>query len=448
MADLTTNLLETIVRYCAESAPNPWYPSAFAQATGVPREDLDPQVDRLRMGGFLQLTDWVKGYGQGCRLTPAGNDLLQKPKLLALLRQGQLPELKDVAPAEPRDRAALREARFDRVREICDNPVWPVLTFTFIVINVLIFFLPDQRIKEWAAATGPLLVKGEWWRLLSTCFIHGNELHLGCNMFALYMFGKNEERIWGHTRFLAICIISGITGSCAGFLGNPRMTLVGFSGIICGLFAADIAWTFLNRRFLAEQFLAVWKRNLVINIVMLVFVSNLPGVSGAGHLGGAVGGLVTAVLFDIQRFAPGWKRWFAMAGILLVPVLGVAVLVRAMNTDRDWRSVIWALDFYPNLVKLSRSSVNLYNDKVEPVLKLPPKERSPAQIEEALKALAVAQEQVATALALLTKSGKYQNEEAEDEQQQLRKHFEKNRGLFQQIERRLREEQKPKEGGE
>ena len=91
MATPTTDLLEIILRECAGSRPEPWYPSEYARATGVPRPTLDEPLDRLRLGGLVRLTDWVQGKGQGYTLTPAGEQVLERPRLLQRLRDGAVP---------------------------------------------------------------------------------------------------------------------------------------------------------------------------------------------------------------------------------------------------------------------------------------------------------------------------------------------------------------------
>ena len=63
-ANLSPDLLEIILRDCAEAAPQPWYPAAYVQATGVPRDALDSSLDQLRLGGLVRLTDWVKDQGR------------------------------------------------------------------------------------------------------------------------------------------------------------------------------------------------------------------------------------------------------------------------------------------------------------------------------------------------------------------------------------------------
>src|SRR6184192_3432569 len=78
-----------ILRLCADAAPNPWYPSAWVREQGISRDDIDPYLDQLRLGGLTRLTDWVAGHGQGYALTPAGQELLKNPRQLARLLSGK-----------------------------------------------------------------------------------------------------------------------------------------------------------------------------------------------------------------------------------------------------------------------------------------------------------------------------------------------------------------------
>src|SRR5439155_27258833 len=72
MASQTNELLEILLRECQAAAPEPWYPSDYARQTGVARETIDADLDRLRLAGLLRLSDWVQGKGQGYVLTPEG----------------------------------------------------------------------------------------------------------------------------------------------------------------------------------------------------------------------------------------------------------------------------------------------------------------------------------------------------------------------------------------
>src|SRR5581483_4159401 len=83
--------VEEILRWCLEASPQPWYPSAYSKASGVPREQLDPILDRIRMAGIIRLTDWVRDLGQGYTLTPEGRDLLDDASAMRQVKAGHVP---------------------------------------------------------------------------------------------------------------------------------------------------------------------------------------------------------------------------------------------------------------------------------------------------------------------------------------------------------------------
>src|ERR1700722_6265083 len=104
MEQTQNDLLEIILRECGNSRPNPWYPAEFAKASGLPRESLEACLDRLRHNGLLELTPWVQGHGQGYQLTAHGTAVLEKPRLMSRLRQGEIPVARpEPVQAEPLD---------------------------------------------------------------------------------------------------------------------------------------------------------------------------------------------------------------------------------------------------------------------------------------------------------------------------------------------------------
>src|SRR5262249_46071369 len=125
MATPTTDLLEIILRECAGTRPQPWYPYDYARDTGLPRDALDEPLDRLRLGGLVRLADWVQGKGQGYTLTPAGERVLARPRLLDRLREGVVPRAEPPAPRFQEEQVpglerarAVRDALLDRSRPV------------------------------------------------------------------------------------------------------------------------------------------------------------------------------------------------------------------------------------------------------------------------------------------------------------------------------------------
>ena len=257
-ARFTTHPLETILRLCAAASPEPWYPSDLVKTAGTVRDDLDPHLNRLRLGGLISLTDWVKGRGQGYVLTPEGTRILHSPGELMELANGRMPVARPAVVNAPEAREVSRP-EWDRggiIIDALDRPMSPVLTKVLLAVNIAWFLAglivaqsegvpanqyiggPEKgnRVGEIVHQLGALhgsdLVRGQWWRLLTCCFVHFGAIHLGVNMLTLYYVGPMMERMWGRARYLAIYLIAGWGGSCAVMIVDPMALVAGASGAL------------------------------------------------------------------------------------------------------------------------------------------------------------------------------------------------------------------------
>src|SRR5262249_47894502 len=215
MSYAANDFLEEILRGCAAAEPQPWYPRDYARARGIDRDSLDRPLERLRLGGLVQLTDWVQGLGQGYALTPEGARVLKDPLELDRLRAGELPDRRVGQPeaaAEKRRRAA-HEGERSAARPAI-TPVRPVVSYVLIAANVAVFMygvylalrnqyeMPgalsaDSRVlRQTGALNGSYLLAGHWWRLLTCCFVHIGWAHLAANMYSLYAIGPLSEVLW------------------------------------------------------------------------------------------------------------------------------------------------------------------------------------------------------------------------------------------------------------
>ncbi|HEV3257090.1 MAG TPA: rhomboid family intramembrane serine protease [Gemmataceae bacterium] len=339
-----------ILRRCAEAAPDPWYPSAYARETGITRESLDPYLDQLRLGGLIHLTDWVQGHGQGYALTPEGTEILHSPRLLARVKNGQMPVLAN-GPADMPPRVQSASTTWERgeaARAAFLSPAVPVVTFVIIGLNVLWFaaglaiavhrqvplnqfvFGSDTRILR---TTGDMhgalfYVDHEWWRLLTCAFVHIGLLHLGVNMLSLYWVGPLLETMWGHWRFLVLYVIVAIGGSCGMLIDSPLADAAGASGALWGIMASMGTWLFLNRNALPRALVATWTRQLLIVLALNVALTyGIPGISKGGHFGGGIIGLIAAVPLDGLRWGRGRQRVLALLALIAIPVLCVAYVL-------------------------------------------------------------------------------------------------------------------------
>lgn len=207
-----------------------------------------------------------------------------------------------------------------------------VVTPVLIAVNVLVFAVTAAQAGSVAGNQrsplfGDLMMYtpavagyGEWWRLLTSGFLHFGPLHLALNMIALYVLGRDLEPVFGRLRFSAVYLVSLLGGSVAVYLfGGLNTVVAGASGAVYGLMGAMLV-AVLRLRLNAGPALGVIALNVVLSFT-------LPGISLLGHIGGLViGAAVTAGLV----YAPAGKRntWQAAVVAAAVVLLVVMAVVR------------------------------------------------------------------------------------------------------------------------
>ena len=151
-----------------------------------------------------------------------------------------------------------------------------------------------------------LIALGELWRLFTPMLLHGSLLHIGFNMYALFIFGPGLERHFGHARFLALYILSGFAGNVASLMFSAAPSL-GSSTAIFGLLGAQGVFLYQNRELFGGS--ARRALNNIISIAVINLIIGLsPGIDNWGHLGGLVGGTLFAwfagPLLSLEGFQP------------------------------------------------------------------------------------------------------------------------------------------------
>ena len=175
------------------------------------------------------------------------------------------------------------------------------VTYTLIAINVAMylaevaggsggFFEPNNSSTVLDLALfGPFVAEGEWYRLVTSGFLHSNLLHIGFNMFLLFLLGQLIEPALGKPRFLLLYFVSLLAGSFAVLLVSPDDFTLGASGAVFGLFGAG----FLLAR---ERGMNMLAGQLGLLIVINLVFSFRPGISIGAHIGGLIGGLICAAV--------------------------------------------------------------------------------------------------------------------------------------------------------
>lgn len=154
--------------------------------------------------------------------------------------------------------------------------------------------IPDLQLQLLLPGLDYLRYTNEWYRLITVALTHAGLMHLGFNMYSLYILGTPIEQAYGRNKFLIVFIISLLTGSLASiFFNASNQSSVGASGAVFGLFGAFL---------IVGKTIGASVREFVIIIGLnfaLGFV--LGGVDWRAHLGGLLGGALTAQLILHRR---------------------------------------------------------------------------------------------------------------------------------------------------
>jgi membrane associated rhomboid family serine protease len=341
---------EALLHIIARSQ-QPWFPAEYATQSGIERDALDEPLMQLRGAELIRVIDWVRGVGQGYEITDEGRRAIADSAVMQRARQAwqQATALSSPRPGPP-DPAKPAWPAVPVVDEVDLNFRAPMVVPILLLANVAWFLVgvvlsvrrgwtvwrsvteghPDV-LHELGAITGRDLLHGEWWRLLTCCFVHIGALHLIANMLALAMMGPLAELLWGRLRLLLIYAIAGWSGSVLAMLLRPESLLAGASGAIWGILMSLFVWLYSYRRLLPGDLVADWFRRLMIVFVLSAGVSLLPGISWEGHLGGGFAGLLTAGLLTTARCGDRPRQISAWLLLTLLPVLAVAALAAAMD---------------------------------------------------------------------------------------------------------------------
>lgn len=217
--------------------------------------------------------------------------------------------------------------RYSEMRRPTSSQI--AVTLAVIAVNVAIF-LPSlsgggttgrstSDLTQRLALYGPLVRSGEWYRLITSGFLHFGLLHVGFNMFILYQLGLILEPAFGKVRFGLLYLASLLGGSVGALLLTPNAFTAGASGAVFGCMGAVVVA-------LRRRGVGVMQSNigglLVINLVLTFAVS---GISIGGHLGGLAAGAIGGLVVDRTSANPALGA--AAVGVLAVALFGLGIAV-------------------------------------------------------------------------------------------------------------------------
>jgi membrane associated rhomboid family serine protease len=223
-------------------------------------------------------------------------------------------------------RQVQRVARGARIR-----PTDAIVTRILVGINLLVYLItvaqgsglndPGGSLFTKWVLFGPAVDHGDWWRLITSAFLHGSVIHIAFNMLALWWLGAPVEMALGRMRFIGLYLVSGLAGAAGALVANPNVFTVGASGAIFGLLGAGLILEWQATGSIAGNYLTLILINLAISFAV-------PGISIGGHVGGLIGGILATLAF--ARFGRGhaaYGRIGLLGAASLVAIAVASVLI-------------------------------------------------------------------------------------------------------------------------
>ncbi|SHN11861.1 rhomboid family intramembrane serine protease [Gracilibacillus kekensis] len=210
----------------------------------------------------------------------------------------------------------------------------PRLSYMLIALNVIIFFLLEyaggsmnpEVLIDYGAKYNIAMMEGEWWRLITSMFLHIGFLHLALNMLALYFIGTLVERIYGNIRFFIIYFLAGTAGGMASFALNPSIA-AGASGTLFGLFGALL--------FFGVKYPRVFFKTMGLNVIFIVFLNIVLGFSvqqidNGAHIGGLIAGFIASGIVMFPK-----NQAYIHQGIAIIAYLFYVLGLLAFGLSND-----------------------------------------------------------------------------------------------------------------
>jgi membrane associated rhomboid family serine protease len=211
-----------------------------------------------------------------------------------------------------------------KVRTAAGTSAGFMVTNALIVINVIVYLAqasgsgsignPAGEVFRRGYLDATTVASGEWWRLVTNEFLHGNPIHLFFNMLMLWWFGRPLEALLGKARFIAVYFLSILCGSAGALLVSPDVATIGASGAVFGILGAGLV---LER----NRINVFGGSALFVVILNLAFTFTVGYVSIGGHVGGLIGGALTVLVlshFGRGHAVYGRLDFVSIAGLVAI----------------------------------------------------------------------------------------------------------------------------------
>lgn len=240
-----------------------------------------------------------------------------------------------------------------RLMKVMEQPTR--LTIILLGVNILLWLaakfygmmLADQGLdflpfnaEQLAFYTGlklnTAIADGQWWRLLSSQYVHLDVMHLAFNGYGIYVLGRLLERVYGWRRMLLIYTFSGTVGALASYFFTPAPA-GGASGAVYGLVGALFIFGIKYRKILPPQMVKALTVGFLPWIVLGIgigFIGSIP-LDNAAHIGGLLAGALAAVLLASKIHEGGEKKWASALVWVMASLIFVALAWMFMSWSTE-----------------------------------------------------------------------------------------------------------------
>lgn len=190
---------------------------------------------------------------------------------------------------------------------------YPLVTIMIVAVNVIIFLYCDLfsanggKIIDWGSlGYTDILEHHDWYRFISSMFLHLNGEHIFNNMLVLYFIGAYLENYLGHGKYLLLYFSTGILADCTSIVYNIMIgdttPSIGASGAIFGIVGGLVVAIFQNRK--KSQDISL-RRTFFMIFLSLYNGFTSQGVDNAAHIGGCISGILLCILLTLHRTEKG-----------------------------------------------------------------------------------------------------------------------------------------------
>jgi len=244
------------------------------------------------------------------------------------------------------------------------------MTMSILLLNVVMYLLTvifgggnlwnggsTSTLIQFGAQYGPMVSRGEWYRLVTANFLHGGLMHIFFNSYALFYFGFVVEKIYTSPKFISVYLLTGVAGNLLTQLFYTDVPSVGASGAIFGLvgllFAAGISGRMRGRLggFAGTALLPMILINLFLGF-------SVPGINNLAHIGGLAAGFgMGMILTPGPSFKLKQRQLWMVAQYLCVILIVLSLILNFVNISPSVDRVISFHNTYVQLLSdITRSS--------------------------------------------------------------------------------------------